>query len=97
MLYYGNSLYNISETKLLCRLQNHSFIINKSNGTHVKPNIVNFNINRDLDASTLGVLQKMNPDKLVLGYLNINSIINKFDGLLDLFIGNIVFFLLKQK
>ena len=34
-------------------------------------------------------LRKMNPDKLVLGHLNINSRRNKFDGLSDLFIGNI--------
>ena len=88
MLYYGNNLYNISETKLLCRLQNDSFIRNKSNGTRVKP--------RDHDASTLGVLRKMNPDKLVLGHLNINSIRNKFDGLSDLFIGNIDIFLVTE-
>ena len=38
----------------------------------------------------------MSPAKLVLGHLNINSIRNKFDGLSDLFIGNLDIFLVTE-
>ena len=38
----------------------------------------------------------MNPDKLMLGHLNINSIRNKFDALSDLIIGKIDIFLVTE-
>ena len=58
--------------------------------------MVNFNNDRGHDATTLSVLRRANPDKLVLGHLNINSIRNKFDASSDLIIGKIDIFLVTE-